>query len=77
MDMIAPKFPVLNNFEKMPQVWIWVSHFDEDYQTCPNMANSEILWPAMLTYGPLWLETIRLVNSITASAVSGTCVTVC
>jgi len=68
--MFAQKLPVLWNLGEMPQVWIWMTHFDEDCQTCPNMASYGILWPAMLTGGQLWLEKSRLSNSITVSAVS-------
>jgi len=77
MSMFAPKLPVLNNFGEMPHIWNCETLSDEDCQTCPGMANSGILWPAMLTYDPLWLETSCLANSITVSAVSSTSVTVC
>jgi hypothetical protein len=77
MAIFAPKLPVLSNVGEMPQIWNWVTHFDEDCQTCLNMANSGILWAAMLTYGPLWLETSSLANSITVSAFSRTSVTAC
>jgi len=72
MAMFAPKLPVQDNIGEMPQIWNWVTHFVEDCQTYPNMANTGILWSAMLTYGPLWLETSSLANSITVSAVSRT-----
>jgi len=47
-------------------------HFVEECQTCPNISKTGILWPAMLTYAPLWLETSSLANSITVSAVRET-----
>jgi hypothetical protein len=77
MATFAPKLPVLSKFGEMQQIWTWVTHFDEDCQTCPNISNSGIFLPAMLTYGALWIETSNLANSITVSAVLRTSVTVC
>jgi len=51
--LFAQAFPVLNNFVEMCQVWNRVPHLDEDVQTCANMANYGILYPAMLTDGQL------------------------
>jgi len=53
MSMVAPEFPVFNNFVETCQVWSSVAHFDEDCQTCPNKANYGILWLAMFTDGQL------------------------
>jgi len=75
-SMLAPKLPVLSVFVEISQVWNWVTHSDEECQTCTNMTNSGILWPAMFWYGPIWLETSSVTNSITVSAVSRTSVTV-
>jgi len=36
MAMFAQKLSILSNFGEMPQVWNWVTHFDEDCQICPN-----------------------------------------
>jgi hypothetical protein len=59
---------VLSNFVEMCPVWNW-AHFDEDYETCPNMAYYGILWPAVHKDGQLWLWTSRLSYGITVSAV--------
>jgi len=51
MVTFAPEVPVLSNFEEMFQLWIWVAHFDEDRQICPNMAQ---LWNIMTSNAHEW-----------------------
>jgi len=55
MAMFAPKLAVLSNFGEMPQLWIWVTHFDEDCQISPTMA----LWSIMASIVYVWSIMIR------------------
>jgi hypothetical protein len=65
------------------QVWETLGkchRFETEWHTLTQnvkLASSVISWPAMLSCGPVWLETSRLTNSITVCATWRTSVTVC